>query len=285
MAELYLRRVSLDVIPLQGSIKKIEGLRIKFKVGKQDDKTPNKAEIEVYNLSKDTRSIIEGEKISVRLTVGYQGLGTDNARGNLETIFFGNIHSAGSKKKKKAGVSSKLEGVDLVTKINAIDGLNRFRNARLDKGYPPNTKLKDILDDMAVAMGLGVGIVEGIPDKNYANGISFSGNVKNHLTDLCLSNGLEWSIQDETLQIIPENQATSESIILLNKDTGLIGVPESTDAGCKFEALLNPKLRPGRRVKIESKVLNGVFKVRKGNFDGDSHGGEFLSKCEATKIK
>lgn len=285
MAELYLRRVSLDIIPPEGNAKKIDGLRITFKIEKQNEATPNKAEIEVYNLSAATRAICEGDKMSVRLSVGYQGLGVTGFLGNLETIFFGNIHTVGTKKKKQIGLATRIEGVDAITKINAVDGYNRFRNSRLDKGYPPNTKLKDILDELALAMGLGTGIVEGVPDKNYANGISFSGSARNHLSELCLANGLEWSIQDETLQIIPAGKATSESIIVLNKESGLVGSPVPTDYGCTFDALLQPKLRPGRRVQIESKFLKGVFKIRKATFDGDSHQGDFLSKCEATNIR
>ena len=176
----------------------------------------------------------------------------------------------------------KIESPDIITTIEVADGDNKYRNARLEKGYPPNTKLNPVFDDLEKSIGLSRGVREGVPEKTYAHGLTLSGLSRDHLDVLTRSNGLEWSVQDETLQIIPEGQGTSESLILLSPDSGLIGSPNKTKKGVEFISLIQPKLRPGRRVQVDSRLVKGIFKIRKVTHEGDSHEGDFLSKCEAT---
>lgn len=279
MGELYLRKVVLDVIPATGSAKRIDGLRIKFNIEKTNEKTPNDARIEIFNLSDATRSMLEAKNTRVSLAVGYDGLAPGGFLGtglgsssNVASIFVGNV--------KKA--IHERTGADIITKVDAADGGNRYRNSRLDKGFPPNVKLQAVIDEIQAAMELGKGAQEGVPDKSYANGVAFSGLCREHLTELCRANGLEWSIQDESLQIIPAGRAASNSLILLTPDTGLVGHPSKTDKGVEFQALIQPELKPGRKVQVDSRTLKGTFKLRKVTHDGDSNEGEFLSKCEAT---
>lgn len=280
MGELYLRKVVLDIIPTSGTGKRIEDLRIKFKVEKTNESSPNDATIEIYNLSEATRSLLEGKKTKVRLSIGYLGLNAGGIAGtgvggssSVETVFIGDVTKT----------TQKIESPDIITTVECADGDNRYRNARLEKGYPPNTNLTAVFDDLGNALGLGKGPQEGIPNKKFANGLTLSGLSRDHLSTLCKSNRLEWSIQDENLQIIPEGQGTTESVILLSSDSGLIGSPNKTDKGMEFVSLIQPKLRPGRRVQVDSRILKGIFKLRKVTHEGDSHQGDFLSKCESTK--
>lgn len=297
MGELYLRKVIVDIIPSIGSGLQIKDLRIQFKVEKTNESTPNTAEIRIYNLSESTRALFEAEKSKVRLSIGYLGLNPDGKRGfgldkssNVQTVVIGDITRAAHKKKKVTKAvgqndhitRSKVEGVDLVTTVEVADGDNRYRNSRLDKGYPPNVRLKDVFTDLATSMGLGTGVTIGVPEKNYANGLSLSGLSRDHLNVLTRSNNLEWSIQDETLQIIPQGVGTSDAPILISPETGLVGSPTKTTNGVEFDSLIQPALRPGRRVQIESRLVKGIFKLRKVTHEGDSQRGDFLSKCEAT---
>jgi len=279
VAELYLRKVILEIIPQSGSGKKIEDLRIRFKCEKTNESSPNNAEIEVFNLAESTRSTLEAKNTKVRLSIGYLGLNAAGFAGtgiggssSVEVVFVGDV----------VKTTQKIETPDIITTLEVADGSNRFRNSRLEKGYPPNTKLNPVFDDLETSLGLGKGTRQGVPDKTYANGLSLSGPSREHLDVLTRSNGLEWSIQDETLQIIPAGQGTTESVILLASDSGLIGSPNKTAKGVEFTSLIQPRLRPGRRVQIDSRALKGIFKIRKVEHAGDSHEGDFLSKCEAT---
>jgi hypothetical protein len=65
--ELYLRKVILKIIPQSGTGKQIENLRISFNVKKNSEGNPNEATIKIFNLSQNTRSILERPKNKVSL--------------------------------------------------------------------------------------------------------------------------------------------------------------------------------------------------------------------------
>lgn len=281
MNELYLRNVLLNVYSGGSRATQIENLKIVFDCEKTNESTPNSAEIQIYNLSERSRGLLEAKNTRIELLGGYRGF---NANGSLNTgtfspgtvdaIFIGDI----------SRVIHKVDRTDIVSTIEVEDGGNRYRQSRLNKGYPPNTRLQLILDDLVTSLGLAKGAQIDIPNKTYANGVAMTGSAKDSLDKICKSNGLEWSIQNESVQIIQKNSNLNTSLILLNSDTGLIGSPDKTKEGIEFTSLLMPVLIPGKRVKIESKFISGVYKIRKVNHKGSNKSDDsFLSMCEATK--
>lgn len=282
MGDLYLRKVIVDIIPPKGDPTRIEGLRVKFNCEKTNERNPNNSKIEIYNLSEKTRSLLEAKKTRIRLQIGYlgtpekstQGI-TTGLKGNVAQIFIGDV--------KKVVHKIEGDGTDIVTTIEVLDGGNRYRNARMDKGFPPGTNLKQVYNELLEELGLDKGSIKGIPDRKYSQGLTLSGLVRDHLDTLSKANELEWSIQDEALQIIPKADFSSNVMVELNTDSGLVGSPSKTDKGVEFSSLIQPVLKPGIKVNIKSKIINGIFKLRKVVHAGDSHQGDFLSKCEATK--
>lgn len=278
--EKYIRKVVVDVIRNSVVVKRVKGLRIIFDCEKTNESNPNSAKIDIFNLSEASRGVFEGDKTLIQLSVGYDGLLPEGlfrsgiaSSSSVETVFVGNITK----------VKHKLIGRDIVTSLEVADGGNRFRNARFNKGYPPNVKLTFVIDELIAELGLAKGPKLGVPVKNYSNGLAFSGLVRDHLDTLCKANNLEWSIQNETVQIIQKDTTILNSPILINSDTGMVGSPEKTKDGVEFSCLLDPSLTPGKKIKIEGKFLEGFYKVRKVIQKGDTNAGDFLSKCEATK--
>lgn len=265
MAELYLRKVELIIFPQVGESTKIDELRIKFKCEKTSEGKPNTATVEVFNLSGRTRSILEAKNTRVSLRIGYRDIS--------EVVFIGNVNKCVHKRDK----------VDIVTSLEVEDGGNRYRNARLEKGYPPGVNVKDVFKDLTESLGLPAGSQEGLPDFKYSKGLALSGLVRDQMHKLAERFKLDWSIQDETLQIIPQDKPTSEENILIDSSSGLVGFPSKTDKGVEFTSLIQTRLRPGRSAKLDSIDLKGVFKIRKVTHSGDSQRGEeFFSKVEAS---
>ena len=262
---LYLRVVRLTIVPKIGLPKVIDGLKISFEVEKTNESNPNTANINAYNLSAQTRSLLESTGTRIILEAGYKK--------TVAVIFKGNVTK----------VKHNIEGVDTITEIEGGDGDNAFRNMRIDRGFPPGATTKSVIDAIANEMKLPVGakITQSLK-KIYANGLTLSGYCRDQLDDICETNDLEWSIQDESLQIVPKTGFVQDTMILINSKTGMVGSPSKTDKGIEFKSLLQPRLNPGRRVKIESRMINGIFKLRKVEHKGDSRDGEFLSICEAT---
>lgn len=298
MSDLFLRNVIVKVYPAAGQARKIEGLRVKFRVTKSTESNPNTAEVDIYNLSESSMSLFQAKDSRVELQVGYKGVpagalggGPEMAgNGNVESVFIGNVSKAVPKNEKKTAKGkgknkfsqSVIEGVDIITKVQLSDGENRYRNARLTKGFPPNASLNQVLDELTKSLGLAKGAREGVPSQKYANALTVSGLVRDHLSVLTKGNGLQWSIQDETLQILPKNGSTKDSIIVLSPSSGLVGSPQKSDKGIEFTSLMQPQIRPGRRVQIDSAFVKGIFIVKKVTHEGDSHEGDFHSKCEAS---
>lgn len=274
MADLYLREVVLDIIPEQGTPRRLKDMKIQFKCAKTNTSSPNKAEISIYNLAQATRSLLEAKNTKVNLSFGYLGLNPNgflNSSSTVDLVFVGDV----------TDLTQNIQPPDVITKIQCGDGDNRSRNARHNKGYPPNAKLDKILKDLGTSLGLAKSVFKDVPDITIANGFTSIGLVRDNLDVLTKSYGLEWSIQDDALQVIPEGAPTADKVILISSDSGLVGSPKKTKNGIEFESLIQPSLKPGRQVQIKSNLINGVFKLRNVTHEGDSTSGSFLSKCEA----
>jgi len=263
MAELYLRKAVLNVAPRFGQGGTIDQLRIQFEIEKTSESNPNTATIKVYNLAESTRSQLEASNAKVSLEVGYRDIS--------EVVFTGDITKC---------THDTENDVDIISTLECGDGDNRFRTSRLDRGFPPGTTVRQVIEELNTAMGLARGAQIGIPTTKYDYGYSISGMARDHLNDITKANNLEWSIQNEALQILPKALGTLDLPITLNSSSGLVGKPSKTDKGVTFKCLINPRIAPGKRVILDSKFIQGVFKMTKVKFAGDSQQGDFLAECE-----
>jgi len=260
MSELYIRNARLTI----GS-KKFE-TRISFNIQKSSEgKSSNKGKTSVYNLSEDSRSFIEkGEDLLMKLEAGYAG--------NYAVIYLGDI-------KKTEHTRS---GPDVITTLECGDGEKRLTDAHIEVSLGPDSKFNQVINAAVTAMGISRGVIKNIPQTAYKNGFSFSGKVSDLLDRLAKKEGLEWSVQDNALQIFPKGQDTGETAVLLNERTGLLGVPNKTDEGFVAKSLLNGDIVPGRQVQVESKFLTGkaVFIAEKVSHVGDTDEGDYVTTVE-----
>lgn len=301
--EQYLRKVIVNVIPQTGSGISINGstsnsqdIRINFKCSKTNDSDPNEATIEMYNLSQTTRNLLAARNTVINLTIGYLGL-TNAGKANtllagnpgIGTVFIGNVVKTKNEKKKKKddlGISTKLENTDLITTVKIGDGDNQYRNAYLDKGYPANTQLQTVLTDLANSLGLNMGPMIDIPRQVYSQGFAVTGLTRDQLDQICSNYELEWSIQNQAVQIIPKTVTDSSSAIVVNPKSGLIGPPNPTSYGVEFTTLCDHRMIPGRRVVVTSRFLNGgipqEYKIRKVIHKGSNWDSNYFSEVQAT---
>jgi len=240
-------------------------LRVTFDITKTSESTSNKAKIALVNLNKESISKFTKGYL-IRLEAGYDDL--------IETVYLGDVVRA----------TSERHGADVITTFECGDGEHQLVNAVFDRSYPPNTKYVDIITDLAKALDVDIGTVIGIQNKSLGSGFVCTGSVRRNLNQLLKNQKLEWSIQNGALQILPISSHVGEEAILISKETGLIGVPSEGTDFYKFNSLLNPKLIPGRIVQLTSSTLNGVLRIRKAQFEGDSSGQKWDVVVEAVKI-
>jgi hypothetical protein len=257
-----------------GRAEKFEELRIIFQVEKTSESNANTAKISVYNLSSKGRALVEEKKAFVLLEAGY--------RNSFAQLFIGDI--------TRAYITR--QGPDWVTTAECGDGALALRSTHVDKSYAPGTDYMDIIKDVAqsfVDQGrVVIGSLLGVKSEKTQSGLSVSGSSQKVLDELTGKQDLEWFIQDNTLQMMPKDSGSGLEAVLLTPQTGLIGTPIKREvdggAGVEFKALLQPELVPGRMVKIESRQVNGFFKLRQVAFAGDTHGQPWYAGAKAVAL-
>ncbi|MEW5804664.1 MAG: hypothetical protein AB1847_21450 [bacterium] len=267
---------------------KVIGLRIAFEIEKTSESlVPNTGRISIYNLHPKHWAMLEsGERsLAVILEAGYGG--------NLEELFVGDIKKAALSSedtKNVASVTVTSQGPDTVTIIEAASG-SKAMEAIIDKSYAEGTDLKipaiDLVQTMRDTGGIMInGVLDFLRTGSFApkkaqTGLVLSGSSALHLDNLTGALGLEWSIQDNDMQMMTAGGKTTEEAVLLTPKTGLIGSPVRREEGIEFTALIQPKIRPGRAVRIESARVTGNYRVNKAKFTGDTHDNAWYVTAEA----
>jgi hypothetical protein len=281
----YIRKVRLECKGGGGNLKinhhdEKDQTKIEFSVEKSISSTQNTATIKIWNLKEASRNALGKELDEVTLEAGYQPpQGSDN----IGVIFQGNIRD----------VEHSRDGPDIITTFSNGDGDKGVRNATISKSYKKGTPVKEVVDDLNKQLEKE-GVKRGeqkLPEKvgNFQRPYAVVGSVKREMDTLSRGKGFYWSIQNNTCEIIPGDGFIG-GIILLNDESGLVGTPTITDNGVKVKALLNPEIRPNRRVKIESQTLemnsaNGEYRVSECTYEGDNRDGDFFVSIVGESIK
>lgn len=255
----------------------VSGLHMEFRCSRTVKAEPSTLELDMYNLAEDTRKSLEEYKNTVvTLNVGYEGQTFDLYTGDVTTV------------------RTRREGSNIITTVEAGDGAKGGRRW-LRKHYPKNTKLLTVLEGLAKAAGFGrgnirklVGTVEArqLP-ATIKNGITICGYAHDELNELCQSRGLEYSIQNNEVQVTKAGEAVPGTpVIELSPTSGLIGVPTVDQEGIlDAEAALIPGIFPGSKVKITSEFVTGAFRVLRADYNGSVDGSVFSVAIEGQKLK
>ncbi len=267
MSELFGRQVVLQVGDLQ-----VRNLRIAFSVVRSTKEEPNTATISIYNMKEETRARLAKEPgLQVYLSAGYE------SGGGL--LFAGQT--------RKGGVGSVKQGPDWVTKLECGDGAGAYSTANASVSLAKGSSAKDVVLALVKALKVEPGNVEAALAKgnfrqgltSYPSGYAFRGKASVGLSQVLASLGLQWSVQDGKLQVLRPAETTEGQALLLSPSSGLIGSPEYATPDKKGGAptlrarsLLRAELRPGLRVVIRSREIDGAFKCLKVTHAGDTHG-------------
>lgn len=277
----------------------VDGLRIRFKIEKTSEPTPNKAHIDVFNLNSKTRALLQTPGCVIILEVGY-----DNFSGGKNpvsaVIFRGDVVKSQTVK----------NGDDYITTIENGDGLAAYQGSQFNQSFSAGASAQDIVGSIIGSFtGVGQGEVSGV-EGQYLSGSTFSGTSKDAMDQVTAKTNTEWSIQNGLMQVVPINKHTKKPAILLQsvykgddqdrldehgnpRNTGLIDSPslsgfshskEKKFHGVEFKSLLQAGLEPGRRVLISAKNVKGAFVVKKVTHDGDTVSGPWFSECEGIAI-
>lgn len=251
-------------------------LRVTFTVKKTLESTENEAEIEIYNVSEDSYKLLQkvNEDHLVQLSIGY-----GEAK---HSLFVGSIENSSYYRDKS----------DWILKIIGKDGQDINQETIVNKSYREGYSIKETLLDMIQSsskayLGAFKDSVKWIKEnlsgnKKTENGLSISGGLLEEVNKLLSGFGASMSFQNEKAQIIWNNSNTKDDIVVLSPSSGLIGSPveKGGNEGIEFNSLLIPIIKPGGLIRIKSKTLNDHFRVDVANYKGDTHGHDWMCKCE-----
>jgi len=280
MGKLFKREARVSVGALE-----VEGLRVQFKVSKSLQREPNKLELSIWNLSQDTRGklteAVEKRSAPVVIEAGYAGTAT--APATTEVVFKGDARI----------ISHVRQGPDWVTRLQSGDGAVAYKSARMVGSFAPGTKRATVIEEAAKSLGLPLGnLKERIKAHDFkgaltefVGGFATASKASEQLTELLAPLGLGWSIQDGQIQVLGEKDATSAQAVVLAPDSGLVGSPELGEQGVlKVKSLLQPGLRPGRRVELDAETAKGLYRIERVTHVGDTHGTEWFSEAEVKPL-
>lgn len=269
----------------------VRPIRITFDIAKDAEEEPNDYTIRIYNLAPATRKALEEPGLRCVLYAGYA-----EEQGAL-------LMAAGS----VVFAYTKYELPDVITELTVRDGHVELRDTAVSIGLGPGAQASAIIRDIARQMGLPLVMADDVPDRRWHQGFSFYGAARTALHKVTQGTGLEWSIQNQQLQVVQRRGTTRRQAVVLAADTGLIGSPERTREaarekarvrdqktgddvnlvsaqqqrdGWRVTSLLLPTINPGDLVKLESRTVQAFLRVDALRHTGDSEGGDRMTELE-----
>ncbi len=245
MSAQYLRQFSCVVADAAGKGLELNQFRCTFEVRRGDLQTPNSVDVRIFNLSDSTANLLAGTEFEqIQIQAGY-----DSSYG---LIFKGSI------KQYRKG---RLDQCDTYVDITAADGDEAYNFAPIFMSVKAGSTPGTLADSLLTAMqSKGIPVTKGYapnwPTNGCVRGRVLYGMARDEARDFAEANDCSWSIQDNALTFIPMTSYVPGPVPVISPATGLIGVPEVTQAGLRLRVLLNPNMKVGQLVKLDSKNIN-----------------------------
>lgn len=147
---------------------------------------------------------------------------------------------------------------------------------------PSTAPLSKIASDVAGQMGLLLN--NQATDKNIQN-YAYSGPLLkqvNALNDI----GVQAFVDGDTLVVLDKDKALPGSVRVLSETSGMIGIPEISEAGVRVKYLFDHTSRLGGLLRIQSRQVpaaNGDYKIYKLDFELSNRAVPFYWIAEAAR--
>jgi len=268
-------RIVKVIIEVGNEIKTYEDLQIQASGTKTNNALQNEFEIKITNLSKATRdfilsesNILDRNKINKRITLeaGRKSYGTS-------IIYVGDI--------RMVTVS---QPPDIAIIIKTYTG-NQSKNEVVSRSQGALVSLSVL--SKQIALDLGLELIFQATDKQISN-YSFTGAKLTQINKLNEMGGINAFVDDTRLIVTDKDKPIIGAIKILNKNTGMIGVPQLTERGLTAKMLLDNETLIGGVVEVESTIntsVNGTYVIYKMSYDIASRDNNFYVTIECNRNK
>lgn len=253
-----------------------DALDVDFQIEKTVHHEPNRCSLTIYNLSAESRALIEQlniydpKKSSTPLPRGNVSASVRAAKtGNIRVEIEAGYRNASSllfRGDLRRGISTK-EGPTWKTVIEGEDGGKSVLSSRVSASFPKGTPKATVVRTCAEAMGVGRGNILEVADKlsgTFSTGTVLDGSAADELRGVLRRCGLTYSVQNGLLQFKRTGKGVARRFeaVLVSEETGMIGNPERDATGeLKVTCLLIPNLAPGGYIMLKSNLYKGVYQI------------------------
>lgn len=265
----------IEFITASGQAKRLEGINLQFSVTKSMGAVMNEADITIYNLAMEdieylttftSQWIAYSKRKRLRIFAGYKDTG-------VGLIFDGDIIEA-----------LPSSPPDIALKCKARSGA--YGNCTMiSQSITDAISVKDLLKQAEQWTGLTVKDTSTTTRK--VNGFYYTGSVTQLIGQLNDIPDIIAYEDDGSLCVVDrKNVDIGTQTRLLNKESGLIGVPQPDAIGIKATMLLDPSIKIGQRIKIESSLIpacNGVYTIYELKHHGELRGSDFCTDITARR--
>ena len=264
-------RVSLEV---DGRLKVLEGLAVVATGTKYDNAIQNECEVRIANLDKTTRDFILTEtsplnplRVPRRIIVeaGRESWGTTQ-------LIEGDIIAA-----------TVSPPPDIWLTVKALTG-SYYNGEIVSRSQAAAAPVSAIAQGVASDLGLSLNFQA--TDKNVTNW-SFTGGASKQVGSLGALGNFSAFVDDGTLVVKNKTEPLAGTLKIVNKATGMIGVPEVSPYGVKVKYLIDNTSKIGGAIQVESEInptANGVYCIYKLSFEVASRDTPFYYVAEGYRI-
>ena len=252
-----------------------EGLSIYASGTKFTSTNQGQAVITILNLKRDTREQLmqaanpfnsNPQRKSVIVEVGRVSYGAS-------ILYQGDIFRVQPSGKPDIGVS-----------LKCLTGYYDKRSI-LSRTFGALSSLSEVAKQAALDNGLSLSFE--IQDKNIG-AYTFTGSAFQEIVNLESLALSDVFVDNGTLYVKEaEKQKTGATIKVLNKNTGMVGIPEGTENGVRVSMLYDPVVQIGGRIRLTSEinpVLDGDYIVYMLEFDITSRDNPFYLHAECRRL-
>jgi hypothetical protein len=221
------------------------GLRCRFEISQWTMQAPNILKLMVSNILPATaRQFVQKEFAHIQIDAGYQdGHGI---------IFQGNITQA---------IYGRESPTDTLLTVYAGDGDHAHNYATVNTTLPPGSTPQQHLNTAVQAMqpfGVSQGFIGvDLSTPTYSRAVTLFGMARDVLSNIAKFKNASVSYQQEQVTMVPKGGSAPGGAIVLNSQTGLIGMPTQTIDGIFARCLINPSIKVHSQVQIAQADIQG----------------------------
>jgi hypothetical protein len=225
----------------------VSTLRCRFHITQATMQAPNLCRLMLSNLTPQrAQQFVQKEFKRIKIDAGYQdGHGI---------IFQGNIVYA---------ISGRESPTDTLVTVWAADGDEGHNYGIVHTTHPPGSTPQQHFDTALSALaqyGLTKGYIGvDLSTPTYPRAVTLFGHARDVLANIAKTKNASVSYQNEQVTMVPKGGSAPGGAIVLNSQTGLIGMPSQTiNNGIFARCLINPAIGIHSQVKINQGDIIGA---------------------------